>query len=32
VAARNTERLTTSWRFTKEEARTRLPWLYPCHE
>jgi hypothetical protein len=32
VEARNTERLTTSWRFTKEEARTRLPWLYPCHE
>jgi hypothetical protein len=32
VAARNAERLTTSWHFTKEEARTRLPWLYPCHE
>jgi hypothetical protein len=32
VAHRNAERLTTSWHFTKEEARTRLPWLYPCHE
>jgi hypothetical protein len=32
VADRNAERVTTSWRFTKEEARTRLPWLYPCHE
>jgi hypothetical protein len=29
VAARNAERLTTSWRFTKEEARQRLHWLYP---
>jgi transposase len=29
VAARNAERLTTSWHFTKEAARTRLPWLYP---
>jgi hypothetical protein len=32
VAARNAERLRIEWRFTKEEARTRLPWLYPCHE
>ncbi len=31
VAARNAERCTTAWRFTKEVARTRLPWLYPCH-
>ena len=32
VAARNVEQVRTEWRFTKEEARTRLPWLYPCHE
>jgi hypothetical protein len=32
VATRNAERCTTSWRFTKEAARTRLSWLYPCHE
>jgi hypothetical protein len=32
VAARNAEAVTLSWHFTKEEARTRLPWLYPCHE
>ena len=32
VADRNAEGVTTAWRFTKEEARTRLPWLYPCHE
>jgi hypothetical protein len=32
VAARNAERLTLSWHFTKEAARQRLPWLYPCHE
>jgi hypothetical protein len=32
VAARNAERCTTSWRFTQEVARTRLPWLYPCHQ
>lgn len=32
VAARNAERLTTAWHFTKEAARIRLPWLYPCHE
>ncbi len=30
VQQRNTERLTTTWHFTKEAARTRLPWLYPC--
>jgi hypothetical protein len=32
VAERNSERVTTTWHFTKEEARARLPWLYPCHE
>jgi DDE superfamily endonuclease len=32
VAARNAEQVRTAWRFTKEEARQRLPWLYPCHE
>jgi DDE superfamily endonuclease len=32
VAERNAERLTTSWHFTQEAARTRLAWLYPCHE
>jgi hypothetical protein len=32
VAARNAERLTTTWHFTTEAARTRLAWLYPCHE
>jgi transposase len=32
VADRNAEHLTTSWRFTQEEARQRLHWLYPCHE
>lgn len=32
VAARNAERLTTAWHFTKEVARIRLPWLYPCQE
>ena len=31
VAARNAEQVRTEWRFTKEAARTRLPWLYPCH-
>ena len=31
VAARNAEQVRTQWRFTKEAARTRLPWLYPCH-
>ncbi len=32
VAARNAERVTLSWHFTKEAARTRLAWLYPSHE
>lgn len=32
VAARNADQVRIDWRFTKEEARTRLPWLYPCHE
>ncbi|MGH2603692.1 MAG: IS630 family transposase [Dehalococcoidia bacterium] len=32
VAARNGEHVRTEWRFTKEEARQSLPWLYPCHE
>jgi len=32
VAARNVEQVRTEWRFTKEDARQRLPWLYPCHE
>jgi hypothetical protein len=32
VTERNAERLTTSWHFTQDEARTRLSWLYPCHE
>lgn len=31
VADRNAERVTTSWHFTKEDARTRVRWLYPCH-
>lgn len=30
VAARNAARITASWHFTKEEARDRLHWLYPC--
>ena len=29
VAARNAEAVTTSWHFTKAEARQRLQWLYP---
>ena len=29
VAARNAERRTASWHFTKAEARQRLHWLYP---
>lgn len=29
VTTRNAERVTTSWHFTKEDARTRLSWLYP---
>jgi DDE superfamily endonuclease len=32
VAARNAEQVRTAWRFTKEDARQRLPWLYPCHD
>lgn len=30
VEARNTAQITAQWHFTQEEARTRLPWLYPC--
>lgn len=29
VAARNSEAVTASWHFTKEDARQRLHWLYP---
>jgi hypothetical protein len=29
VTVRNAERCTTSWHFTKEDARQRLHWLYP---
>lgn len=29
VADRNTAAVTASWRFTKEDARQRLHWLYP---
>jgi hypothetical protein len=32
VEQRNAQRLTTAWHFTQAAARTRLPWLYPCHE
>jgi hypothetical protein len=32
LAARNAERATASWRFTKEDARQRLHWLYPHPE
>jgi DDE superfamily endonuclease len=32
VAARNAERVTTSWHFTQEDARQRLHWLYPHPE
>jgi transposase len=32
VEQRNAEHVRIDWRFTKEDARTRLPWLYPCHE
>jgi hypothetical protein len=32
VSARNAERCTISWHFTAQEARTRLPWLYPTHD
>jgi hypothetical protein len=31
VAARNAEQVRTAWRFTKDDARQRLAWLYPCH-
>ena len=30
VAERNAAQITASWHFTKEEARERLHWLYPC--
>ena len=30
TAPANAEHLTTSWQFTKEDARTRVRWLYPC--
>ena len=30
VAERNAAQITASWHFTKEDARTRLHWLYPC--
>jgi hypothetical protein len=29
VAARNAEAVTASWHFTQDDARQRLPWLYP---
>ena len=32
VAPRNAEAVTASWHFTKEAARQRLHWLYPCHD
>jgi hypothetical protein len=32
VQQRNGERTTVAWRFTQDDARTRLPWLYPCHQ
>jgi hypothetical protein len=32
VQQRNAERTAIAWRFTQDEARRRLPWLYPCHE
>jgi hypothetical protein len=32
VQQRNVERTAVAWRFTQDEARRRLPWLYPCHE
>jgi hypothetical protein len=28
--ARNAARITAQWHFTKEQARQRLHWLYPC--
>jgi hypothetical protein len=30
VQQRNAERTTVAWRFTQDQARRRLPWLYPC--
>jgi DDE superfamily endonuclease len=32
VEQRNAEQVRTAWRFTTDQARQRLPWLYPCHE
>ena len=32
VEQRNAEHVRIDWRFTKDDARTRLSWLYPCHE
>jgi hypothetical protein len=32
VQQRNAERTTVAWRFTQDQARRRLPWLYPCPE
>ena len=32
VQQRNGERTTVAWRFTQDDARTRLPWLYPFHQ
>ena len=31
VEQRNAEQVRTAWHFTTDEARQRLPWLYPCH-
>jgi transposase len=31
VQQRNAEQVRTAWHFTQEDARQRLPWLYPCH-
>jgi hypothetical protein len=31
VEQRNAEQMRTAWHFTTDEARQRLPWLYPCH-
>lgn len=31
VAWRNAEAVTTTWHFTQDDARQRLPWLYPHH-
>ena len=32
VEQRHAEHVRIDWRFTQEVARTRLSWLYPCHE